>query len=293
MRNMKRNMRHQLIGTIVVTATLLTSCDMNDPIYNTSHPNHGVVTLTTDWSQIGEGLEVPSSYTLRLGDYTTTLSGTTNTIDHRFDPGTYQMLVYNTPENIRMDNTVAEWDISNNDAPGWLFSYAAEVTITEDTDHAFTAVMQQQVRQLTLVVEPTGDAVDRIERIRGGFIGVASKLDIEKGIYSEECWTLSDFSKITEGADAGKWTMTMRLLGFIPEGNKDLELYINFKNNNPKQVAITSDLAEALATFNTDKRTPLVLRGTMVETPTESGFSATIDDWTPGNGNGEDIDANM
>lgn len=286
-------MRHQLIGAAVVTATLLTGCDVNDPIYSTSHPNHGVVTLTTDWSGIGEGLEVPSSYTLRLGDYTTTLSGTTNTIDHRFEPGTYQMLVYNTPENIRMDNAVAEWEQSSNDYPDWLFSYAAEVTITEDTDHAFTAVMQQQVRQLTLVVEPTGDAVDRIESIKGGLAPIASKLNIVNGSYSAPLLIYTDFTKITEGADAGKWTTTMRLLGFIPEGKNGLDLHINFKNNNPKQVAITSDLTEALATFNTDKRTSLVLRGTMVETPTESGFSATIDDWTPGNGNGEDIDANM
>ena len=29
---------------------LLASCDVKDPIYNTPHPDHGMITLTTDWS---------------------------------------------------------------------------------------------------------------------------------------------------------------------------------------------------------------------------------------------------
>ena len=43
---------------------------------------------------------------------------------------------------------------------------------------------------------------------------------------------------------------------------------------------ITSDLTEALAGFNDNKREPLTLGSTIVETPTEAGFTATITDWT-------------
>ena len=56
-------------------------------------------------------------------------------------------------------------------------------------------------------------------------------------------------------------------------------------------VTLTSDLTTALAAFNADKRTPLMLGGSVVETPTGSGFGATITDWMPGIGG--DIDANI
>ena len=39
---------------------LLASCDVKDPIYNTPHPNHGIVMGLTEWSQRGEGVEVPA-----------------------------------------------------------------------------------------------------------------------------------------------------------------------------------------------------------------------------------------
>ena len=32
------------------TLLLLSDCDVKDPIYNTSHPDKGQITLTTDWS---------------------------------------------------------------------------------------------------------------------------------------------------------------------------------------------------------------------------------------------------
>ena len=51
---------------------LLASCDVKDPIYNTPHPNHGIVMGLTEWSQRGEGVEVPAEYLVEV-------SGTTNT----------------------------------------------------------------------------------------------------------------------------------------------------------------------------------------------------------------------
>lgn len=54
-----------IIALICVWATLfLAGCDVKDPIYNTPHPDHGTVPLTTDWSDIGTGLPTPESYTV-------------------------------------------------------------------------------------------------------------------------------------------------------------------------------------------------------------------------------------
>lgn len=66
-----------------------------------------------------------------------------------------------------------------------------------------------------------------------------------------------------------------------------------FSGNSPQPVTLTSDLTTLLATFNADKTKPLALDGKVVETPTGADFSTTITDWTPGNGKGSDVDANM
>ena len=88
-----------------------------------------------------------------------------------------------------------------------------EVTVEVDTDHELTAVMHQQVRQLTLVIEPTGDAADRIESIEGSLSGAAGTLDFATGTYGATSDVALHFTMITEGSDAGKWTATVRLLG--------------------------------------------------------------------------------
>lgn len=263
------------------SVVLLTACNVKDTIYNTAHPADGQITLTTDWSQIGEGLTVPESYKVCIGDYTTTVSGATNTLDRHFAPGTYRMLIYNTPENIYIDGTVANTGLSHElHHPGWLFTYSAEVTISKDTDHALTAVMKQQTRRFNMVVEPTGDAADRIERITGFLSWVADKFDMVNETYLAPLMVVADFSKIADGPDAGKWSHFGHTFGFIQERPIALELDIHYKDGNPAMQTITSDLTEVLAGFNDNKREPFTLDGTIVETPTEAGFTATITDWT-------------
>ena len=103
--------------------------------------------------------------------------------------------------------------ISN--APGWLMTSVQEVTIEADTDHELTAAMHHQVRQLTLVIEPTGDAADRIESIEDCLSGAAGTLDFATGTYGAASDVALHFTRITEGSDAGKWTATVRLLGIV------------------------------------------------------------------------------
>lgn len=265
-------------------------CDVKDPIYNTPHPDQGMVTLTTDWSRIGTGLTAPDGYTVTTGDgYSATLTGTTNRLDHRFDPGTYRFLVYNTPAHITVAGTTATvapdaappGQAGNplvHNAPEWLFTATADAKIEKDTDHTLTAAMQQQVRELTLIIQPTGGSTERIESIDGYLSGAAGTLNLNDGTTGAPSDVALTFAKITSGAHAGKWSTTVRLLGTAGT-EQTLTATIRFADGSPADVPLESKLTTALASFNDDKRTPLTLDGQVAETPTGAGFTATIKDW--------------
>ena len=284
----------------VFAATSLAGCDVKDPIYNTPHPDHGTVTLTTDWTNRTAGIDIPASYTVAAGDYHAVVSGASNQLDHLFAPGMYRAQVYSTPQHVTVTGTVATVaGASGNvdgvgtfvhNTPGWLFASVMELAIEADTEHAYTAVMQQQVRQLTLIIEPTGGTVDKIERIEGYLSGAAATLDIATDTHGTPSNVELQFSEIADGANAGKWSATVRLLG-TAGARQELNARLYFTDGSPAAVTLTSDLTTALAEFNADKRTPLTLGGSVVETPTGSGFGATITDWMPGIGG--DIDANI
>ena len=295
---MKNSIKHSLIATAALL--FLVGCDVKDPIYDTPHPEKGAVTLTTDWSKLGDGLTAPESYTVVAAGYTGTLSGTVNKLDYLFDPSEIRISVYNTAEHISINGTTATVAMASGNVvgvgsfiqntPGWLFTSTAEMMIEKDKEHFHTAVMQQQVRELTLIIEPTGETTDRIESITGTLSGVASSLNFADGTHAAPANVAMTFSKITSGTDAGKWSATVRLLG-TAGAEQRLAATITFTDGNPEPVNFDSDLTSVLATFNADKRKPLTLGGSVVETPTGAGFGATIDDWTTVDGG--DIDANM
>lgn len=264
----------------------LTGCDTKDPIHNTPHPDYGTITLTTDWSGIGEGLTPPTGYTVTAADYSATLSGATNLLDHLFKPGDCHINVYNTPEQITVIGstaTVAEAAGNADGAPklvhntpGWLFTSTMDVAIDADKDYTFTATMQQQVRQLTLIIEPTGDTADKIESITGTLSGIASSLNFVDGTHAAPANVALTFSKITSGEDAGRWSATVRLLGTAGL-EQQLVASIAFTDGNPMPVTLRSDLTADLATFNTEKGKPLTLGSKLVVTPV--GLTATINNW--------------
>lgn len=286
---------NSIYKTSLLAAALLlaaTSC-VKDELHDTPHPDYGKITVTADWTDRGDGVDIPAEWTVTMGGYTGTESGETHAPDYLFDPGNYTLAAYNTPENITISGTTATVApetgngtyISN--APGWLFTSVQEVTIEADTDYELTAAMHQQVRQLTLVIEPMGDAADRIESIEGSLSGAAGTLDFASGTYGAPSDVALHFTRITEGEDAGKWTATVRLLG-ITGDTQTLTATLTYSDGNPADTGLESDLTAALADFNADKTVPLTLDGEAV-VPDEAGVTATIDDWQPGNNGGEDV----
>lgn len=243
----------------LLTLTLLPSC-VKDELYDTPHPGTARITVTADWSGRGEGLDIPSLWQLRMGGYSGEETGATHSPDCLFAPGEY----------------ILAGCISG--LPGWLFTSVQQVSLDKDRDYELTAAMRQQVRQLTFIIEPVGDSAGRVEGIEARLSGVAGSLDFATDTHGTPSETALIFIKITDGADAGKWTSTVRLLG-IAGAHPMLTGTIRFADGNPLPVTLESDLTEALAGFNSAKDTPLTLSGTVVETPAGAGFTASIDGW--------------
>ena len=279
---------------VAAALTLAATSCVKDELHDTPHPDYGKITVTADWSDRGEGVDIPAEWTVTMGDYTGTETGETHSPDYLFKPGGYTLAAYNTPEGITISGTMATVAAADGgcivNTPGWLFTSVQEVAIEADTDYSLTAVMRQQVRQLTLMIEPTGDAAERIESIVGTLSGAAGTLDFATGTYGTPSEVELHFTKITDGDDAGKWTATVRLLGIA--GNlQRLTATLTYTDGNPQPTALESDLTTALDGFNDGKTAPLTLGGTIAETPGEAGFTGEITDWETVDGGG--VDAEM
>ena len=283
--------------TILSLALLLTQggC-VKDELHDTPHPDTGKVTVTADWADRGEGVDIPASWQIVMGDYTGTETGATHSPDYLFNPGSYTLAVYNPADGITVSGTTAAivQEAGNgayiSNTPGWLFTSVQEVAIEADTDYLLTAVMQQQVRELTLMIEPAGDAAERIESIVGTLSGAAGTLDFATGTHGTPSEVELHFTKITDGDDAGKWTATVRLLGIAGDAQR-LTATLTYTDGNPQPTSLNSDLTAALDGFNDGKTAPLTLGGTIAETPGEAGFTGEITDWETVDGGG--VDAEM
>lgn len=279
---------------VAAALTLAATSCVKDELHDTPHPDYGKITVTADWSDRGEGVDIPAEWTVTMGDYTGTETGATHSPDYLFKPGGYTLGAYNIPEGITISGTTAAVNAADGgfivNTPGWLFSSVQEVAIEADTDYELTAVMHQQVRKLTLMIEPTGDAAERIESIEGTLSGAAGTLDFATGTYGTPSEVKLHFTKITKGDDAGKWMATVRLLGIA--GNlQRLTATLTYTDGNPQPTALESDLTTALDGFNDGKTAPLTLGGTIAETPGEAGFTGEITDWETVDGGG--VDAEM
>ena len=281
--------------TMLTLALLLTlgGC-VKDELHDTPHPDTGSIAVTADWSDRGEGVDIPAEWTVTMGGYTGTETGATHSPDYLFNPGSYTLAVYNPADGITVSGTTAAVAAADGgcivNTPGWFFTSVQAVAIAADTDYSLTAVMHQQVRELTLVIEPTGDAADRIGSIGGTLSGAAGTLDFATGTHGTPSEVKLHFTKITSGDDAGKWTATVRLLGIAGDAQR-LTATLTYTDGNPQPTSLISDLTAALDGFNDGKTAPLTLGGTLAETPGEAGFTGEITGWEKVDGG--NVDAEM
>ena len=256
-----------------VLALLLASC-VKDELYNTPHPDQGVVSVSVDYPQGAEE-----------DDYTVEVDGQPldegDNASNPLTPGEHTVLVYNTPEGFtvtdgiayveRMDGTRALTDLID-PLPETLYSGTKTVTVmADDTLHVDLDILQR-TRDLRLELTVTEGDPERIAAITGTLSGVAGAYDLRgETLYGEAVSTRPAFTR-----SGGKVVADLRLLGTMG-GAQVLTLRLSFLNGNPQDITIESDLTEQLAGFNLGTGT-ITLDGEL-HTPTEAGVEAAIMDW--------------
>lgn len=254
-------------------ALSLTSC-VKDDLYDTSHPQCGKIAITADWSARGEDLDIPAKWNIVIGDYAGEETDAVHTPDYLFAPGAYTLLVWNPADGITVSGNVAKTDYSDS-MLGWLHTHTQQVEIAADHNHIFSAAMRQQVRQLTVLIKPQGDAAKRITGIEATLSGVASTLNFANNTHSNPVSVKLNFRK---GKEGDQWAATVRLLGMTEDVQK-LTGTITFADGNPLPLRFESELSSELSEFNAEKKLPLTLGGNIPATPTETDVTATIEKW--------------
>lgn len=260
--------RYIPILAAAATALLTASC-VKDTLYNTPHPNHGKITVTADWSARGEGIDIPATWTLSMGDYTGTETAATHAPDHLFAPGSYTLVAWNPAEGITVSGTTATVAPASgsqttgtfiDNAPGWFFTHAEQVSIEKDTDYPFTAAMKQRVRELQLELEVTQGRPELIQSVTATLSGIAGAFDMARGqTTGEPASTVFSFTR-----DGSRLTADARLLGTMG-AVQTMVLDIVFVDGGRTQ-RTEVDLTEAMKDFNGDMTTAYRITGTL-ETP--------------------------
>lgn len=260
--------RYIPILAAAATALLTASC-VKDTLYNTPHPNHGKITVTADWSARGEGIDIPATWTIAMGDYTGTETAATHAPDHLFAPGSYTLVAWNPAEGITVSGTTATVAPASgsqttgtfiDNAPGWFFTHTEQVTIEKDTDYPLTAAMQQRVRELQLELEVTQGRPELIQSVTATLSGIAGAFDMARGqTTGEPASTVFSFTR-----DGSRLTADARLLGTMG-AVQTMVLDIVFVDGGRTQ-RTEVDLTEAMKDFNDDMTIAYRITGTL-ETP--------------------------
>ncbi|MDR2131286.1 MAG: hypothetical protein LBP56_09035 [Odoribacteraceae bacterium] len=258
---------------IAAFACLMTACGKDA----TDHPDHAkIISLVTDWEDRGSEIDIPSDYTVSVGERAFTCSGTVNAIEELFAAGQYPLRVYNTAPGITVEGRNATADYAAGVA-GWFFTGADNITVERDREYALTIAMRQQVRQLTLELEIGGDARDHLTSVDAALSGVAGAWEIDSDRPSGGAVTVTPL--FVQSGDT--YSAVIRLLG-ITGSSQSLSLTLHFAGGNPSSYTVTSELSARLAAFNEEKKNPLTLSSVLVVTPTQGGFVSAISDWTAG-----------
>lgn len=262
------------------------SC-VKDDLHNTPHPDKGAVRVTTDWSGRSSDASVPGSHTLRIEEESQEVTAETNTFKSLLAPGSYRLLVYNTPEGVSVTGNTAMVDTKDDGTltpqPGYLFSAGKELDVAADDTLKVTLAMQQHIRSLTLALELAEGDKERIAGTTATLTGIAHSLDLTTGgqTAGQTGRTVAPEFKsgtLTPTRTEGKPVLAamLRLMGVIAGERQTLTLTVSLTDGSVQ--TLVTDLTDLLKDFGGAME---ALRlDALLNLPTAGSMNGTITGWT-------------
>lgn len=291
------NTPYPAIGILMLTAATLTAC-IKDDLYNTPSPSQGSIILTTDWTQRGEGIPVPTGYTVEAAGSTFILQAQETAIPVLFAPGDITLLGYNLPEGVSIANgtatvarTTADGNLQRPD-PGMLFGGTAVTTVIADDTVRVSLPMRQLFRRVQFELTITGGDPERITGIEARLEGAAPSVNISTGEVAGETINAAAGNAVSVQIPfvrtGNKLTAAIQMPGIIATAPQ--RTVITLASTDGKRQTAETDVSEAFANFNANRLTPLRLSGSLYA-PEGAEAGGSIVKWTDVQGG--DVDAEM
>ena len=224
--------------------------------------------------------QLPDDYTLFIaGIGERNVDNRTATYQSALNVGTYDVLAYNKPANMTVNNLTASVAVGEDGTlqqPGWFFSNARTKAVVVEPDKTVkTSIkMKQRVRQLTLTLVPQGGEPGQVVgEIEATLSGIASTFNLSTGELSEPKSIKPVFTK---QLSTGAYSATIYIIGIA--GNEQT-LSLSLPLTEGRTCSLVSDMTEELRYFGNDI-SPLYLKAAL-ELPEGAGTSGNIHTWEP------------
>ncbi len=297
MKNKKHTTIKLAAGIFAAASLALAGCKDGDNVYD--GPQTGNVTLTTTWDNTNLGEAPAAGYIVVAGDYYATVKKNPASQQNLL-PGRYTGYFYTAADKITVGgvdaNTVAsvapatapQGEAGTFIAPRPAFFYSAtkDMTIERNKKYDITVPMNQQVKELTFIIRPSGDVAHLIT----GVTAVVSGVSGQWNLHSDQPQGNAMKVAVAFSQYGNDWIATVRLLG-ITGATQVLSGRIAFSDNlDPVTFSRNLHDVTGFAAFNSDKKTPMALEAQLVDVHDEFslGDFETIADWT---GREEEVNA--
>lgn len=277
MKTMKQT--YYMIG-MAALLIMPTSC-VKDDLFNTTHPDKGVVVVKADFTAKSTSADVPAEYLLHHtccgaeAPYAMP-SAEMKCSPGLFTPGKHIFYAWNSCDKMTVTDDVIHVDkIASGkieSMPGYLFAARQETDVIQDDTTHINLQMAQRTRDVQFELTVTEGNPELITSVSGTLSGIAGAFSLaEQKITGQAASTVIAFAR-----NGSKVTADARLLGIIGT-SQSLELEVRFTDR-PDIHRVNVDLTKALSGFNDDMTTTKKITGNL-ETPIGMEATAIITGW--------------
>ena len=277
---MERIMIYKAAAAVAAAVLPLTSCVM-DVLYNTPHPETGIVVMTADFTQRSQTADVPAEYNVSHAccgsvDICTMPSAVGKSLPWFLQPETHTFYAWTSCKGMKADGETVKVEETAagkiESLPGHLFTARHDVVAAKDDTVRVDVPMAQRTRDLQFNLTVTEGDPELIASVAGELSGIAGTFSLaDQKVAGDPAGMDLAFDR-----NGASLTSSARLLGTMGPVQK-LSLEIRFTDRADVH-KVEVDLTDALSGFGSDMLTARVVTGN-VETPIGMDATAEITGW--------------